>query len=161
MVQLIKVVVVFAAQCSLVFGLWEHQHEQRIRLRLEDDERLILPKDFPLSSLKVVPDNKFYTDLLKPEKKTKYVKDPFGGKLKSGVDKKCCGNEWKGEVGIPLEKLFQPVLLAAPPPPLLYPHDTGLSGDDDHYGDDNHVKPVTEHIEDDLKYDFRTKTHSF
>lgn len=24
-----------------------------------------------------------------------------------------------------------------------------------------HVKPVVEHIEDDLKYDFRTKTHSF
>lgn len=73
--------------------------------------------------------------------------------------KKCCrGNEWsaedvpkKQEVIYNLDELFQPVS-------LLLPTDAQIHGYRNVVDD---IKPVTEHIQDDLKYDFRTKTHSF
>lgn len=80
--------------------------------------------------------------------------------------KKCCrgNNEWRStedvvpnkqqEVVHNFDELFQPVSL------LLGPADAQIHG----YGNvvvEDDIKPVTEHIPDDLKYDFRTKTHTF
>lgn len=89
------------------------------------------------------------------KKPTKYLKHTSGSKLKSSFNvdagKKCCGNEW----------LF---LLDEPVYDIRHHHHhlttTGTTGQDFPYDNDD-IKPVVEHIEDDLKYDFRTNTHSF
>ncbi|KAK9880874.1 hypothetical protein WA026_013201 [Henosepilachna vigintioctopunctata] len=78
---------------------------------------------------------------------------PKYGKLKSTLEtdapKKCCG--FVGDSGHVvldgLGELLQPVSL-----PAFENYGITQSKTDD-------VKPVTEIIEDDLKYDFRTKTH--
>ncbi|XP_063915255.1 uncharacterized protein LOC135131434 [Zophobas morio] len=92
------------------------------------------PKPPPIKLPSLSLDDKFYFSLSSKPKKTKY----FVGKIP---------DYWKA---IPVEKKgpalaqepFRPVLHAFSPP------------EDD-------VKPVTEHIEGDLMYDFRTNTHSF
>lgn len=81
----------------------------------------------------------FYAQLARINKKVPdHVKHGSPRKLKPGwkttyeKGKKCCGNEW--------------IAVAAGLP--VYHEIT------------EDVKPVVEHIQDDLKYDFRTKTHS-
>lgn len=72
-------------------------------------------------------------------------------KLKSGwtafeEDSKKCSGE-----GIEWVSLVQPKW-------MIYPN---LNHDGGGVQESSDIKPVVEHIEDDLKYDFRTKTHSF
>lgn len=82
----------------------------------------------------------FHTAVAKIKKIPDYVQHTSVSKLTSDDwtafedSKKCCGNEW----------------VAIVEPTSIYQN----HGQSD-------VKPVVEHIEDDLKYDFRTKTHSF
>lgn len=84
----------------------------------------------------------FHSALAKIKKTPDYVQHASVSKLTSDWtafedSKKCCWNEW----------------VAVVEPTSIY-----LSNQN--YGQ-SEVKPVVEHIEDDLKYDFRTKTHSF
>ncbi|KAL3275946.1 hypothetical protein HHI36_020680 [Cryptolaemus montrouzieri] len=125
----------------------------KIIIHLEDDERIHYPKSSHATIVKVhhagpVVDEKFYYGLSKINKKPN--KYPKNGKLKSTLDfetlKSCCDVQEVVPGG--LEELFRPVSIAAL----------------ENYGitesKSENVKPVTEIIEDDIKYDFRTKTHS-
>lgn len=97
---------------------------------------------------------KFYSQLpYRNKKPTKFLKQTSASKLRSRLKldagKKCCGNEWSFLTDKEaVNKFSEPVFGA-----YYYP-----SGQVFKYED---VKPVVEHIEDDLKYDFRTNTHSF
>lgn len=114
---------------------------------------MIIPRRLPevkiLHSLTF--DDKLYGQLPKINKKPlKYVK------LKpidlADVGKKCCGNKWLlDSKEVSLEELIRPVSLPSYQPPQPVIHE---------YQNFDDVKPVTEIIEDDIKYDFRTKTHS-
>ncbi|KAJ8971484.1 hypothetical protein NQ317_008077, partial [Molorchus minor] len=138
-------------------GVWvgRSPEVERIRIYLEDSESLIIPKDYETEVKILRPvvsvDDKFYIPLSKINKKTSKACEAYALNFEAAdVLKKCCGNEWTlddiKEVE-PLEELYRPVSL--PSPHILK------------YHKDEDIKPVTEHIEDDLKYDFRTKTHSF
>lgn len=85
----------------------------------------------------------FHSALAMMKKTPDYVQHTSVSKLTSDWtafedSKKCCGNEW----------------VAVVEPTSIFYHSN------QNYGQ-SEVKPVVEHIEDDLKYDFRTKTHSF
>lgn len=96
------------------------------------------------------------------KKPTKYLKHTSGSKLKSSFNvdagKKCCGNEWLYLLDNILDSYYYEQhydVRHMQLPPItngqLYLKE---------YQDED-IKPVVEHIEDDLKYDFRTNTHSF
>ncbi|XP_074038336.1 uncharacterized protein isoform X2 [Leptinotarsa decemlineata] len=92
--------------------------------------------------------NKFYMQLSEINKKTpKYVSigKLMGSFLPADAPKKCCGNEWVADD----QEVHLVHVLVPTTSPLFY----GYRKSED-------VKPVTEYIEDDLQYDFRTKTHS-
>lgn len=133
---------------------------------LDEDESLIIPKRH--SEVKVLNPltygDKLYAPLPKINKKhLKYAKHtPIFTKFKptfdlSDVGKKCCGNKWGLEgKEVSLEELIRPVSLPAYRSPAPSPHLIPMRG----YQSFDDVKPVTEIIEDDIKYDFRTQTHS-
>lgn len=132
---------------------------------LEENESLIIPKHH--SELKVLNPSTFGDKLYGPlpkinKKPLKYTKHtPTFTKFKPGLDldvgKKCCGNKWALEgKEVSFEELIRPVSLPAYRPPLPSPPRTPIRG----YHSFDDVKPVTEIIEDDIKYDFRTRTHS-
>ncbi|GJQ79475.1 hypothetical protein Trydic_g16328 [Trypoxylus dichotomus] len=92
------------------------------------------------------------------KKPTKYLKHTAGIKLKPSLktniyDKNCCEVRWPWLTSKNNASPYQ--LTQAPRRPMYYPNnqDYGYRAVDD-------VKPVVEHIEGDLKYDFRTGTHS-
>lgn len=91
------------------------------------------------------------------KKPTKYFKHTANIKLKSSLktnDKKCCEDGWWW---LTSKNNFAPYqLMQQPRRPTYYP-----SNQDYGYRIVDDVKPVVEHIEGDLKYDFRTGTHSF
>lgn len=113
-----------------------------------------------------------FNGYIKP--KTKYLKHTSGSKLKSSfkidADKNCCGNEWLYLIDkirdsssfynnnnnyIQQQQQFYEI-------PHVIPYITTNNGQLYPYQNkEDDIKPVVEHIEDDLKYDFRTNTHSF
>ncbi|KAG5887953.1 hypothetical protein JTB14_037346 [Gonioctena quinquepunctata] len=128
--------------------LWNYPRAGHpVRLNSEEEipitpEAYYLPK--PLRA-----GNKFYVQLSEINKKPlKYVGIGSVGILMASLGpaptkhwKKCCRNEWK--IG------DQEMHHKEPASPLFY----GYRKLED-------IKPVSEYIEDDLQYDFRTKTHS-
>lgn len=91
------------------------------------------------------------------KKPTKYFKHTANIKLKSSLktnDKNCCEDRWWW---LTSKNNFAPYqLMQQPRRPTYYP-----SNQDYGYRIVDDVKPVVEHIEGDLKYDFRTGKHSF
>jgi hypothetical protein len=129
--------------------LWRQYHQlappPRLRVHFDAADQLILPRH---ATIKLVDHDKFSPFLVsKPPKKPKL----FVGKLTGGW--KATDVEKIFEKEVSLEEPFRPVSLLGVGGFLSSRQIHGGSQFDD-------VKPVTEHIEDDLKYDFRTNTHS-
>ncbi|KXZ75519.1 uncharacterized protein LOC103314865 [Tribolium castaneum] len=111
-----------------------------IHFHLEDDGPPFIPK---YSSLKFFSPSSVSSDKFPSWKKPpKYLV----GKLP----------DWKVPDFVDDEKNLKEVVLEEPFRPVSF--DFNSLAKSKHRFDD--VKPVTEHIEGDLKYDFRTKTHS-
>lgn len=110
----------------------------------DDDIRDIFDQRLRSTEYKKTPKYSKYTARIKLK--------PF---LKTDVnDKNCCGDGWPWLTS--KNNAFPYSLMQQPLRPTYYPsnQDYGYRAVDD-------VKPVVEHIEGDLKYDFRTGTHSF
>ncbi|XP_018566905.1 uncharacterized protein LOC108907634 isoform X2 [Anoplophora glabripennis] len=149
----LKWVIPLILQFQFIFAQWRTTDTGHYRIYLDDNQSLAIPKRLPEVKIlhPLTYGDKFYGQLPKINKKPpKYVK------LKpidlADVGKRCCGTKWAlGDTEVALEELIRPVSLSAYRPPQARIHE---------YQNFDDVKPVTEIIEDDIKYDFRTKTHS-